>query len=255
MISIYPTSRDNVKAVNYLPVKCDTFKDISRYALASMWSPILFKDNYRKKINFISSEWCALDIDDGVTFVECCDILQRYKIKSVVLSTENHQKLKNGKICDRMRVIMRWDRVITDVNVYEFNYRNWNNLFKGDKSTVEGSRQFKASGKILAVFDGNLLAVNSVVKKVDFNKWKEFEKLDYREKKILPPMVKDFVECGILPGSGRQDSFFKAACSLRSIGMAENEARQILRQAPINTNNFDFEKEFNHAVSSAYRYT
>lgn len=255
MISIYPSSRDNVKAVNYLPVKCDTFKDISRYALASMWSPILFKDNYRKKINFISSEWCVLDIDGGVTLIECCKILQRHRIKSVVLSTENHQKLKNEKICDRMRVVMRWDRIIADVNVYEFNYGLWNNLFKGDKSTAEGARHFKASGRLLAAFDGDLLAVKPVVKKNDFNKWKELEKLDYLEKKTLPPMVKDFVEYGILPGSGRQDSFFKAACSLRAIGVEESEARKILRSAPININNFDFEREFNHAVSSAYRYT
>lgn len=254
MISIYPSSKDNVKAVNYLPVKCDTFKDISKYALASMWSPILFKDNYRLKENFLQSDWCALDIDNTLTLSEVIETLETLEIKSVVLSTQNHQKPKNGIVCDRMRIIMRWHKRITDLQTYEFNYKLWNDTFRGDKSTCEGGRHFKASIKYLFHRDGNDLRVVKPPPKIKFNKFHIYQKMDFKFEKKLPEKVLAFVEHGILIGSGRQDSFFKASCILRAIGVSQDDAKAILIKAPININNFDFEREFNHAVNSAYKY-
>lgn len=254
MLSIYPKSSNNVKAVNYKRVDAKTFRDVARFALQFQWSPIQFKNNYRKKANYDCAVYCVLDIDEGLSLIDAQKILKNKNIKSIILSTQNHQKPKNGKTCDRYRIIMRWDRVIRDLNDYEFNYRLWNRIFGGDKNTEEGARHFKASLSYLGHTDGELLAVLKAPPKRQINKFAVYEKIEFKKSGQLPCHVTDFIERGILIGTGRQESFFKAACSLRNLGLSQAQAISVLKRAPINISNFEFEKEFHHAVSSAYRY-
>lgn len=254
MISIYSIPGSNVKAVRYQSIICNDFKTLVKFALQYQWSPITWQDNYRKRENFKSCEFCVLDIDGGLSYPQAVRIITERKIKAVILSTENHQREKDGKICDRMRIIMRWDKPITDLETYLFNYRAWNREFSGDRATAEGGRHFKPSPMMLGAFDGELLAVSKPMIKPKIDKDEFFKAIDFKKSGRLPQDLLDFIERGNLLTTGRQNSFFLAACTCRKLGIPKTEALALLKRAPVNTNNFDFDSEFYHAVNSAYGY-
>lgn len=254
MISIYSIPGSNVKAVRYQSIECNDFKTLVKFALLHQWSPITWQGNYRKRDNFKSCEFCVLDIDGGLTYPQAVRIITERKIKAVILSTENHHKEKDGKICDRMRIIMRWDKPITDFETYRFNYRAWNREFSGDRATVDGGRHFKPSPLMLGAFDGELLAVSRPIIKPRLDKDEFFKAIDFKKSGRLPDDLLAFIEHGQLLTSGRQNSFFLAACTCRKLGIPKTEALALLKRAPVNTNNFDFDREFHHAVNSAYGY-
>lgn len=254
MISIYPTPGAKVNAKMYQTVPCGDFKTLVKYALSHQWSPIIWQNNIRNSKNFISVEFCVLDIDGGLTLNQVSEIITKRNIKSVVMATENHQLSKKNVICDRMRIIMRWDKTIYDSETYKFNYKAWNKEFSGDKSTIDCGRHFKPCRYILGVYDGELLSVTPPIIHQNFNKLQFFDKIEYLKSRKLPQKVTDFIDNGILLGNGRQDSFFRAACILRSLGMSQDEASRILIKAPVNTIDFNFKQEFEHGISSAFRY-
>lgn len=254
MISIYPKPGANVKAVNYQSIPCNDFKTLVKFALRYQWSPITWRDGYRKRDNFKSCQFCVLDIDGGLNYQQAARRIQERKIKAVILSTENHQREKDGVTCDRMRIIMRWDKPITDLETYIFNYKAWNREFSGDRATAEGGRHFKPSPALLGAFDGELLAVAIPIIKPRIDNDEFFKTIDFKKSGRLPQDLMDFIERGNLLTSGRQNSFFLAACTCRKLGIPKNEAVTLLKRAPVNTNNFDFDREFYHAVNSAYGY-
>jgi len=64
-----------------------------------------FKDNKRSSKNAISKQNCiAIDIDEGTTLQEAIDLLQQYTY--ILYTTKSHQIEKNGKMCDRFRIVM-----------------------------------------------------------------------------------------------------------------------------------------------------
>lgn len=72
----------------------------------------LFKDGYRDLEHYVSgSNLIALDIDDGMTLNEARALFEPYK--NIIATTKSHQKDKNGKVCDRFRVILKCDKPIT----------------------------------------------------------------------------------------------------------------------------------------------
>ena len=77
------------------------------------FSNLIFKDNYRKKENYIQnmSNVIIFDIDDGMTINE---FISRYKgqFAFAIGTTKSHMKDKNGVVCDRFRVLLPTETAI-----------------------------------------------------------------------------------------------------------------------------------------------
>lgn len=71
------------------------------------YSPSEFKDGYRDKNHYIAgASMIVLDIDDGWTIAQAQEFLKEKDLIATITTTRNHQKEKNGKVCDRFRIFL-----------------------------------------------------------------------------------------------------------------------------------------------------
>lgn len=78
-----------------------------------------FKDNYRNADNYLNySDLIILDVDDGKSIDEARIIFEPFDY--IIATTKSHQKEKNGKICDRFRVILPTEKPI-NLNKTEYS--------------------------------------------------------------------------------------------------------------------------------------
>lgn len=114
-----------------------------------IWSPILWKDNYRAKANFESCRLAVFDFDNGVWGLEdALTFAKEIELAYLIGTTKSHQKEKksdSGLIappCDRFRLILKFERPITSLSEYEFNMRQLMQLMPVDISCKDGARFF-----------------------------------------------------------------------------------------------------------------
>ena len=81
-----------------------TFQELQSFIISNNWSPIIFKNNYRKSINFKSCQFLVLDYDDGYSLNKAIEEFKNYK--HIIATTKSHQVKKGDKVCDRFRVIL-----------------------------------------------------------------------------------------------------------------------------------------------------
>lgn len=86
-----------------------------------------FKDNYRNADNYLNySDLIILDVDDGKSIDEARIIFEPFDY--IIATTKSHQKEKNGKICDRFRVILPTEKPI-NLNKTDYS-KMMNEVFK-----------------------------------------------------------------------------------------------------------------------------
>ena len=86
-----------------------------------------FKDNYRNADNYLNySDLIILDVDDGKTIDEARNIFEPFDY--IIATTKSHKKEKNGKICDRFRVILPTEKPI-NLNKTDYS-KMMNEVFK-----------------------------------------------------------------------------------------------------------------------------
>ena len=132
-------------------------KCISRF----VWSPIIFGGGERKEANFAAAQLCALDFDNGEMTLEqavhnvFCDMTH------IIATTKSHRLQKgNSPACDRFRVILLFERPITNVRHYRQNMTQALKAHPCDKSCKDGARFFFPSKSIVSVVtDGYELEV------------------------------------------------------------------------------------------------
>lgn len=125
----------------------------------SMWSPSLFEDGVRSNKSFSSTKLMVLDIDSGLSIEQAKKLFINFR--HVIGTTRNHQKEKvsaSGRItpaCDRFRIILELEEVITDAKVYK---RVWHHV-KGmcpqlDEACKDPARFFYPCTEIVHIQDG-----------------------------------------------------------------------------------------------------
>lgn len=120
------------------------FPDLAFFLTAAAWSPVVWKAGQRLKANFLFSDLCALDFDDGRwTVAHAIQMLEANDTTGMVGLTKSHQKSKDGQpAVDRFRVIMPWSSRITDLATYEQNMARLMSHMPVDKSCKDGGRFF-----------------------------------------------------------------------------------------------------------------
>lgn len=76
------------------------------------WSAIQYKGHRRREVDsIVDTELLVLDFDDGMTLDEAIKEFKNYRCH--ICTSKSHQKEKNGKVCDRFRVVLHGDVRLT----------------------------------------------------------------------------------------------------------------------------------------------
>ncbi len=140
-LSIAKTNNFNVVQFSNIEVK---FEELPNITKAHHYSPISFKDGYRKGANFQGVSVLALDIDDGYSIAEVKKKLEGYQY--LLVTTLHHQlSMKNGKSItptDRYRLFFPLQEPITDPDEYQTIIKGLIQEFRADKKCSDLSRFF-----------------------------------------------------------------------------------------------------------------
>lgn len=84
------------------------------------YSPFQYRENYRKEDNSILTNANAifLDFDDGLSIDKAKGIFSDFCY--VLATTKSHQKEKNGKVCDRFRIVIPCE---TNIHLCKEDYK------------------------------------------------------------------------------------------------------------------------------------
>lgn len=194
--------------------------------LNQIWSPCTYKDNWRRKENFSSSELIALDVDEG------CSI-ENFKLEGfeyLIATTRNHQKDKNGVTCDRFRVLIPLEDEVNDPDFYKFIIKEFvkdNNLNFVDPACIDSARMFYPSVSIVRESEGSSINPKEYEKRFEEYKAKRVRKneevqVSSKEKGTLAKATLYFLAFGAEPGSWNT-SLYKAAIDSNQNGYTEEE--------------------------------
>lgn len=135
-------------AVHFHPIEVKNVTEFLDHALTKNWSPSIFKNNYRNKENFLKAEMIAIDIDnDESQKMSLEQAIHEFKdYKHLIMPSRSHQKLKNGEVKDRFRVLLFLTRPIETEQEF---YATWFSLQERwpaiDPSCKDPSRFFYPS--------------------------------------------------------------------------------------------------------------
>lgn len=125
-----------------------------------VWSPIIWRGDYRAKANFESCRYAVFDFDNGVwTIQDTIAFVRSLKLGFIIGTTKSHQipkKSDSGHVappCDRFRLIMAFEREIISLSEYEYNMRMLMDLMPVDISCKDGARFFYPCTKIAIIAD------------------------------------------------------------------------------------------------------
>ena len=119
------------------------------------WSPIVFKDSYRKAVNFLYADWIALDFDSPETTLK--DALNIWcDTAHIIGTTRNHQKIKHPGAsneagpCDRFRVVLKLTERCLSGKDYSFTAKRLQNIYSADRQATDCARFFYPCTEIVS---------------------------------------------------------------------------------------------------------
>ncbi|MCB0390553.1 MAG: hypothetical protein KDD58_04650 [Bdellovibrionales bacterium] len=226
-----------------------TFSDLQKLITTSDWSPIVFKDNYRKGENFLSTDLIVLDVDDGVSLKQAAVRLINHSF--IIAPTRSHQQDKNGKCCDRFRVILFLEKTITDPEEYKATWKKVSELFpECDQSCKDTARFYYSSIFVSHSRDnGQLVKVSQPAHKSPNNTVAQKANMQTNESGLSKSTL--ILMAMGAPKGKRNDALFKAAKDAQAHGFDESWCLEKLASKIIST---DFPiQEAEQTIKSAFK--
>lgn len=247
-------------ARGYKIADTDDIYRISRGIVGFVWSGIAWKDGHRANKNFLYSDWCVLDFDSpDMPLAQAvrvfCDRIH------IIGITKSHQKDKKGVICDRFRVVIPWEKRITDTRVYRWNMQRLLDRYPIDDKALDPARFFFPCTRIVALeAEGYKEDVDEGVPEgFDFRDPEEYKKLvAIRTKRhavsgTLPQWVNEFLMLGKSLKDGRNWTCFRASIALFEHGFTFPQVIAALESAPFQRDNRWLADEINTAATNGWK--
>jgi hypothetical protein len=195
-----------------------SFDYISKALTKYVWSPIKFDGGIRLEKHFLGTIFCALDFDSPATTLEWA--LVTFKDHTHIIgTTKSHQKEKNGITCDRFRVVLMFEDLVTDLHLYKYNMEKMILKHKADRACKDGARFFYPCKEIVSIQNGVLVKVEPLpvveVKKPERHTGRG---------------LKSFVKVTPAP-ENRNASVFKLGCKLFRTNIDRNDIVAMLTTA------------------------
>ena len=142
MISVSPPNKNYCPYYKtFKPSDAETLEDVKEIIMDDVsWSPVIFNDNQRQQKNFREANLIVLDIDDGLSLENCIESVKHFS--HIIGTTKSHQKEKNGKVCDRYRVILATTAPCHSLLDYKVTIKYYTNLLGADRAATDGARYF-----------------------------------------------------------------------------------------------------------------
>lgn len=253
MISYHPNKEDINKHYLYSSgfkwSVVDDAEIIAKVITTFVSSPIVWNGGSRKRSNFNSCNWIALDFDNGVSLSSIISMVEKFN--HVIGTTKRHQLAKeNEPARDRFRVWIQLERKIVDLNEYEDCCRYYANWFRSDIQATDGARKFLPCKKIVSINkNGENISIKRVLSKrkvIDYSKYKDGE---------IPNWIENILKEGILPGISRNTTCWKIALHMSRIGYTENEIVDRIMNSPLPINQTNkVRNEIVYTVRRAFNY-
>lgn len=238
--------------VKFEPVKLD-IQEFVKIAMKKNWSPSVFKNNYRSKDNFITTETIGLDIDDGLSLDEAVKLFKNYK--HVIMTTKSHQIEKNGVTTDRFRVLLFLDGTIDNIQDY---YTTWFQVLKEfpfiDQACKDPSRYYYPSTQVISL--------SATGKEFNIKKYVKPELtvvgtpvIEIEGRGVLSKKSMQFFLNGEKRGA-RNPALFKASKDAQEQGYTQEEIVQMLNSMIARTGNWaskEANKKDKETIASAFK--
>lgn len=185
---------------------------------------MVFRDGRRRTDHFISARWLALDFDSpeyplAQALNEWCDTTH------LIGTTKSHQRTKGDKPpCDRFRLLVPFDREITSIDEYVYNYDLMVERYGADSQAKDPARLFFPCEAIASTETSGLLQpVRLVPEGVTTYSHREAafqERTEhYRDAKIIPSWLRARLDTEI-PFGKRNNAIYGLAKDLTGFGLA-----------------------------------
>ncbi len=211
---------------------------------------------YRAQDHFLYSDFMALDIDDGASLEEVAESLRDSAF--IIGTTKSHRKEKitdSGIVkppCDRFRLVVPWERRITDIEEFRESMQQYGKKFGADRSKLNGGMYFWPCNEIIfnhgPGHDLELASVFPAPEKVEYTPRSDLLTGELR----LSRSVDRFLADGIPFSDGRNNSCFFAALELKMCGVSMEDAYSIISSSKFSRTDFK-ESEILPTVKSAYK--
>jgi hypothetical protein len=118
-------------------VTIETEDDLINYISENAWSPSIFRQR-KVKSDFVSADFLALDIDDGMTISECEQICLKYNITSLCLPSPSYTPEK-----EKFRLVIPLAIPITMQQQFDDTWEALHSIFPNiDTQCCDSSRFF-----------------------------------------------------------------------------------------------------------------
>lgn len=142
--------KKNLYAKGFEPFCPDSLDSIALTIERFAWSPCRFHDGHRKTTHFADANLLALDFDNGLLpLAQACNVFS--DCQHVIGTTFNHQQNKGGIVCDRFRVVLVLDRVVTEAAEYAATAKYYAERYDADLKAVDAARFFWPCPQIVSV--------------------------------------------------------------------------------------------------------
>jgi hypothetical protein len=118
----------------------------------SAWAPALYQGGFRLEKQWVNCSVAALDFDNGTTLEEAYEIFRDFA--HVIATTKSH-----GIKGDRFRVILFFEKTISNLELYKYNMRVLTDKYGADKACKDGARFFYPCKELVSVMPGAYLPV------------------------------------------------------------------------------------------------
>lgn len=185
-----------------------------------IWSPIVWKNGERKSENFIFSDYCALDFDDGISIDEAVGIFKDYRC--IIATTQNHRKIKKDIYADRFRVVVPWVSRIVCRFQYAQNMERLVLQYGADSTCKDAGRLFKPSPGIYFTNDNEKMEVEPLQTVAEY-------KSSYRAGDVDPVWLQQEIARGSDGHPGRNSAAFRLAAKIFKCGRSDVEVLERLK--------------------------
>lgn len=221
---------------DFVPYQPQAVADLLKVITEKVWSPLLWKGGIRTKANFLQTSYAVLDFDSGrPSLSEIKAELESLGVKYILGTTKSHQKAKttpSGKLsapCDRYRLVLKAESVITNRELYEYNMGLLASYWGCDKSCTDAARFFFPCTSVYAV-----KTTGGVVPWIPFDEdyIPEAERYARRRQQLeaagrsglAPKWVQDILTGAttVTPGD-RHKTCYRLGATLAAMGMGEEK--------------------------------
>jgi hypothetical protein len=151
------------------------------------WSPSLFTE-FRSQVNFISTDFMVLDIDEGMTIDEAEKVVHELNVCCLAIPSTSHTEDNH-----KFRLVFPLARTIKSKEVFEITMMKLAEVFPADPACTGDTGRFFFGGKLV---DGFFYEVDLLEPSIVPKKTKKVLKLDFNasDRIIVGESLKELVE-------------------------------------------------------------